>query len=188
MAKVWAGDENVFALVNKVKEQYHLPRLQAARIAVSFVDSKPFIGGRFNWGKVSKFSAAAKVWHGDEYDFLITLSDTAFNDVLEGKQREANIDLLLNCCQVEYVPEMETKGAKPKPAKDKWGRIIFTDEIKLDEEGDVKWKVVPLDLHAYQDNVVRYGCWCEDLLDLESAIKSVDSRGKVMSVSANLVI
>lgn len=199
MAKVRPASEDVFALVNDVKLKYHVPRLLEARIAVSFVESKPFIAGRFNWGKVSKFSEAAKIWQGDEYDFCITLCDCAYNDVLEGKQREALLDLLLNCCQTEFVPEMEQKGTKAVPAKDKWGRIIYTDEIKLDEDGNVKWKVVPLDLHAYQDNVSRYGCWCEDLLEMKNAIKRADDRGdfsaalpiakaSTMSVTANLVI
>ena len=167
----------VFDLVNQVKEKYHLPRLQSASIAVAFSDSKPFKKGRFNFGKASKFSPGFQIWMADTYDFELTLCDIAFNDILETSvQKQAYIDLLLNCCQVEYVPQMQEGGNKPKPAKDNWGRIIYTDEIKYDEDGNPKWKIETLDLPAFQDNVTRFGCWCEDLLDFKNAIKNCDQK------------
>jgi hypothetical protein len=169
----------IFDLVNDVKSKHHLPRLHSASIAVAFDDGKPFNKGRFNWGKVSKFGPGFQIWMADSYDFELTLCDIAFNDILEtALQKEAYIDLLLNCCQVEYVPEMTKEG---KPAKDKWGRIIFTEEIKYDDDGNPRWKKVPLDIPAYQDNVARYGCWCEEFIDLKNAIKTCDEREKFVA-------
>ena len=175
--KVRVAEQEVFYLVDKVKSQFHMPRLEMAHIAIEFKDSKPFVRGRFNWGKTRRFAASDKLWQPDvPYDFLISLCDEAWH-ILAGEQREALIDLHLNCCQVEYHPEMEAINGKEKPAKDKWGRTIYTEEIYYDEDtGEPKWKVIPLDLHVFQDNVVRYGCWCTDLIDLKAAIKQSDSK------------
>ncbi len=167
---VWAAGQDVFELLEKVKEKHHNPRLQEASIAVAFQDSKPFVRGRFNWGKTTKFSPSVKVWQDTKYDFLITLCGDSWDSILVGDQREALLDLHLECCQVEYVPEMKNENGKSKPAKDKWGRIIYTEEIKIDDNGDPKWKIEPLDLHIFQLNVGRYGCWCQDLLDFQSAL------------------
>lgn len=172
---VWSADQSVFDLVEKVKTKHHLPRLADAGIAVTIKDAKAFVRNRFNWGTTTKFSPAAKVHLDKSYDFLITLASDAWN-ILSGDQKEALIDLRVSCCQVEYEPEMIEENGKKKPVKDKWGRNVYTNIIKMDEEGNPKWKAVPLDLHIIQDNVGRYGCWCQDLVDLKSAIKDADLR------------
>lgn len=181
--QVWVADSDVFSLIEKVKTQYHCPRLEDASIAASFVDAKPFIRERFNWGKVSKFAPAAKLWHEKKHDFLITLCDAAWH-ILSESQKEALIDLHLNCCQVEYKPEMIGENGKQKPAKDDWGRIVYTNQVKFDEDGNPKWKVLPLDITMFQENVVRYGCWCQDLLDLKTAIEGCDERDPPLAVES----
>lgn len=167
--EVWAADAEVFELLSKVKEKHHT-RLLEANIAVAFVDSKPFTKGRFNWGKAIKFKPSMKVWQDVKYDFLITICCDAWDLILDAEQREALLDLHLECCQVEYVPEMENVNGKQKPVKDKWGRLVYTEEVKLDDSGEPKWKVEPLDLHIFQKNVKRFGCWCQDLLDLKTVL------------------
>lgn len=179
--KPWPADESVFSLVEKVKKLWHLPRLAEANIAVSMADTKPFVNERFNWGKTTKFSNSAKVWHPENkrYDFLITLSINAW-DILITEQKEALIDLHLNCMQIEYEIEMVEKDGKKKPAKDKWGRKVYTETPKMDEDGNYKWKVFKLDLPVIQYNIARYGCWCQDLIDLNSAIKDSENRKLVI--------
>ncbi len=177
MPAVWPASDEVLKIVDDIKNKYHYPRLAAANIAVSFVESKAFVRDRFNWGKASKFNSAAKIWHpaNKRYDFLITLSSDVWQ-LLNPFQREAWIDLHLTCCQVEYEPEMIEENGKKKPKKDDWGRVVYSTTIKADKEGDPKWKMQKLDLLIYQDNAGRYGCWCQDLLDLKTTLKETENK------------
>lgn len=171
---VWPANNEVQSIVEKVKTTHHFKRLQEASIAISFNDSKAFVNGRFNWGKTSKFSPVAKIWHAKKYDFQISLPSDLWHSILNADQREAWIDLHMTRCQVEYVPITVEENGKKKPVKDEWGRTQYTDEIKRDEDGEPKWKLWPLDLEVFQDNVLRYGCWCQDLLDFQNVIHQVD--------------
>lgn len=175
---VWEVSSEVQAVVEEIKTKNHFKRLQEAQIAVSFNEGKPFVKGRFNWGKTSKFSSFAKIWHpkNKRYDFHISMPSDAWHSVLNASQREAWIDLHLTRCQVEYVPITVEEDGKKKPAKDEWGRVQYTEEIKRDDEGNPKWLVVPLDLNVFQENVFRYGCWCQDLLDFKAAIHQENKK------------
>lgn len=173
----YAADTSVVELFNQVKDKHHLPRLEEATIAVCFVDQKPFNKGRFNWGKVRRFQPVDKLWHADDkqYDFLIVLSQDAWKTILKADQQEALADLHLCRCSVDYEPvyeEVTVKGViKKKIIKDEWGRIEFTQEIKRDKDsGEPKWKILPLDLCVFSDNVVRYNVWCEELLNFKEAL------------------
>lgn len=172
--KPWPAADNVIQILEKVKSNHK--RLKDANIAVCFEDTKPFIRGSFNLGKTTKFSDAHKLWHADQpYDFLITLSSDAW-DILSSEQKEAWLDFRLCCCQAEMVPEEIEENGKKKPVKDKWGRIVYTDVVKTDDDGNPKWKSVKADIAVIQDNIARYGCWSQDFVDLKSAIKQADLR------------
>ena len=176
MSNVWPADQSVFELVEEVKTKWH-PHLKEANVAVSIKDAKAFVRNRFNWGNTSRFSPGARVHMPEDkrYDFLITLASDAWN-ILTSDQKEALADLRVSCMQVEYEPEFVEENGKKKPVKDKWGRLVYTNVIKVDDNGNPKWKCVPLDLHVIQDNVGRYGCWCQDLIDLKSVIKNAELR------------
>lgn len=171
---VWKAPPEIVNLVTELQNKDHLPRLAGASMACCLDDSKPFLNNKLNLGKVSKFSPAAKLWQGQPHDFCLNICSELWESVLTLSQRPAYLDLLLCRCVVEYVPEMadETKNGKRvrKPLKDRWGRIQYTTEIKLDNDGNPKWKVVPADLEVLAENIRRYGLWCEPLLELKDAI------------------
>lgn len=169
MAKIWAADLEILELINKVKDKYHLPRLEGCSIAANLTDANPYRNGKFNWGKVQKISSALRIWQGDQYHFLLTFSDAAINEILKDKQREAAIDLLLNCCGVEFEPEVDEKK---KPLLDEYGRTIYTEVRKVDDDGEPKWKLESLDIYAFQLNVKRYGFWIHELDELKEAMKN----------------
>jgi hypothetical protein len=190
----WAADSTVTELFDKVKEKYHLPRLDEATVAVCFVDQKPFNKGRFNWGKVRRFQQIDKLWHPDskKYDFLIVIPADAWNRVLSGEQREALADLHLSRCSVEYEPvteEITVRGiVKKKIVKDDWDRVEYTQEIKRDKETDEpKWKILPLDLHVFSENVQRFGVWCEELLNFKEALED-DHDTKITEITEEVKI
>lgn len=175
---VWPADNDVMALGEKIRTSNHLPRLLEAKIAIAFNDSKPFIKGRFNWGKVLKFTNVNKLWHPKDkrYDFLINLCGDAWIDILDGGQREALLDLHLNCCQVEYEPEVIEENGVKHPVKDEWGRIQYTNIIKRDDDGNPKWLKVPLDLNVFTDNVGKFGLWCADLIEFHKACEHKEAK------------
>lgn len=168
----WTAPQEVLELADSIRTHHHLPRLEEASIAVSFSDRKPFIGGRFNWGKTSKFSPSAKIWQHKKYDFHISLPADTWHSLLDGNQREAWLDLHLTRCTVEYVPATVLENGKKIPRKDEFGRIEYTNEIKRDDEGFPKWKILPLDLFVFQENVSRFGCWCRDLTEFQQILVS----------------
>lgn len=70
-ANSWKAPQEIVDLVDEIKNKSHLPRLEAASIAVVIKDEKPFVNDKLNLGKVSKFSLSAKMWHQKPHDFCI---------------------------------------------------------------------------------------------------------------------
>lgn len=164
----WKAPNEVFDLLNSVKVKYHDSRLADASIVVSFDDSKPFLNNKLNLGKVTKFSPLAKLWQGQKHDFCICIPMDLWTSVLKVTQREAYLDLQLSRCGVDYLPEEVEENGKKKKIKDNWGRISYTDQIKLDDDGNPKWKVLPLDLDIFVENIRRYGLWMDTFEELAS--------------------
>jgi len=176
MANPWKAPQDVLELINHVKEKFHVGRLAEASIVGCFNDSKAFVKNKINLGKVSKFSTLARLWQNQKHDFCLVICADLWHDVLGNSEREALVDLLLSRCEVELVPETIEENGKKKPVKDEWGRIQYTKEIKLDDEGNPKWKVAPLDLELFAKNVRRYGLWLDDLLEMKEAIDSATNE------------
>jgi hypothetical protein len=172
----WPAGQDVLDLFTVVKEKHHHDRLFQAKIAVCFSETKPFIKGRFNWGKVMKFSPLMKLWHPthSKYDFMVILCADAWHSILNSYQKEALVDLHLTRCSVDYIPAMAVdEYGKNKVVKDEWGRIQYTNEIKFDDENNPKWKVLPLDILVFTENVLRYGPWSEDIHMFKEALDQV---------------
>jgi len=173
MANPWKASQDVLELINHVKTLHHSDRLSDASVVLCFDDSKAFVKNKINLGKVSKFSTIARLWQNQKHDFCLVICADLWHDVLGNVEREALIDLLLSRCEVEFVPETIEENGKKKTVKDDWGRIQYTREVKLDDEGNPKWRVAPLDLELFAKNVRRYGLWLDDLLEMKKAIDFV---------------
>lgn len=194
--KPWPAGQEVITLLEHVKAKNH-PLLIDATVAVAFIDSKPFAKNRFNFGKASKFSSLNQLWQAKDqkYIYQILLPADGWYQVLSGVQLEAWLDLHLTRFHPEMIPDMEGaddqndapadedapnkggKAKKPKPKKDKFGRVIYTSDVKLDEEsGEPIWQVDNLDLHVFAKNAARYGLWCEDLQNFGEAVGAADEQ------------
>jgi hypothetical protein len=177
MASVWKATQDVLQLISDVKEKNHHPRLEHASIVACFEDSKPFVKNKLNLGKVSKFSNFSKIWQKENSDFCFCIPLDLWKDILKkDSQREAYIDLLLSRCDMEFMPEVVEENGKKQKIKDEWGRVKYTNEPKLDAEGQNKWVVLPLDLEVFTENVRRCGLWLDQLLDLKDAIKESEEE------------
>ena len=170
MPITWKVPANVAELLADVKERFH-SELEDASIVATFTDSKSFVKNRFNWGCVKKFSDFNKLWFVQKHDLCIDLCSDVWHSILDDHQREALLDLQLTRCSPEYEPEVVIENGKKKVVKDEYGRVKYTQDVKLDDEGNPKWVVSPMDLVVFTKNVRRYGLWCPELDDLRDAIQ-----------------
>jgi hypothetical protein len=186
----WEASSEIIELLNKVKLKNHHPRLEMANIAVCFSDAKAFTKDRFNWGKVQKISSIAKLFHPEnkKYDFYINISGDLWHSHLSMTQREALLDLHLCRCDVEYEPEtsIDPVTKKKVKVKDESGRVVYSNVVKVDEDGLPKWRVHPLDLEVFSENISRYGAWHEELVLLKDTIMKIEDKEK--NVVENVVL
>lgn len=170
MGITWKCADDVVKILTKIKDKHH-PHLTKATFGVAFNESKPFIKDRFNWGKISKFSDFNQIWQAPQkFDFSIVICSEVWVNILNDHQREALLDLHLCRCEVEYEPEIIIEGKKKIKVKDDLGRTKYTTTMKLDDNGNPKWRVAPLDLDVLSKNVKHYGLWLQEFLDLKSVI------------------
>lgn len=169
MISIWQADANVVALVNEVKSKNH-PHLAEATFAVGFLDAKPFQKNRLNVGKVSRFSKQFAAWNTVKYDFCLLLNSESWHAILTPEQREASIDLHLCRCKVDYEPRTEVINGVKKIIRDDHGRIEYTQDPKTEDDGSIKYVILPMDLLVVSENVKRYGAWLDDMLTLKEAI------------------
>lgn len=163
MATVTKAPPTVYDILGTILP--HHQRLEQASIGICLTDAKPFRAGRINLGKVTKFSEFAKIWQGEKKDFCITLCADVWYQILNDAQREALLDLLVTCCDVEYEPLTQTINGKEVKVKDEWGRVKYSDQIQCDDEGRPKWKIQPLDLSVFAQNARKYNLWLKDVID-----------------------
>ena len=110
------------------------------------------------------------MWQGQQYDFCLSIPMDLWHSILKEDQKHAYIDLCLTRCTVEYkIDEVEENGKKKK-IKDEWGRFQYTTEVKTDDDGKPKYKVDPLSIEVYIDNIGRYGLWMDSFQELSEVI------------------
>lgn len=168
---IWKAPTEVVEMLLEVKKTHHSPRLDPASLAVCFDESKPFVKNRINLGRLSKFSALARLYQRDRHDFCLTIPSVLWTEILpKENDRMAYLDLQLTRCDLEYETETYEENNKKKKVTDEFGRLKFTNQPKIDDEGNYKWIVQPMDLEVFGKNVRRYGLWLEELRALEEAI------------------
>ncbi len=165
----WVVPVEVQDLLSEIKERYH-PCLQQASFAVEFVDSKPFVKDRMNLGKVTKFSKSAKLWHARRYDFAISICADVWATFLTAQQKAPLLDLHLSRCKAALEPQMVEVNGKQEKVKDEFGRVIYTNEMRLDDDGSPIWELRPLDIQVITENMLRFGPWYDDLAHLRAVV------------------
>lgn len=171
---MWEVSEDVVNLLAKVKNKFH-NNLSQATFALAFDESNAFVKNKFNWGKTLKFSEFNKLWQKPtKFDFAIVLSSSVWSEYLDDTQKEAIIDLHLCRCDAEYEPEVVLEGKKKIKVKDEHGRIKYTNTIKLDSNGNPKWKLDAIDMDVLSKNVKHYGLWSNEFLDIKNVISQAE--------------
>lgn len=175
MSSFWLADSNLNSKLENLIEKYHQQRIVTpagqCKIAIALTDSKAFVNDKINWGKIKKFNRFNKVWMHQDFDYCIVLSSDLLS-ILKDNQKEAIIDLHLSRIHPQYEPNKVTEDGKKVIVKDEYGRIEYSDQIKLDKDGNPKWFVDSMDLQVFANNIKRFGFWCEDLVNFQNAIKN----------------
>ena len=167
---IWKVSDEVISVFNSVKDKFH-SRIKDVRIALCFDDSKLFVKNKLNLGKVVKFNSLNKLWQNNSYDLCLIIPADLWTDVLkDNSQREAYLDLQLTRCDVEYIPQEIKENNKKIKVKDDYGRIQYTNEPKLDKDGNLKCVVSPIDIEVYTNNVSRFGLWYESLNEFKDVV------------------
>lgn len=164
---IWELPKECFEynILSEMIEKYH-HHLKEAKIILYGCDKNKVDGNMVRFADASK--ASNKMKASVDADFTITLYMMPWGD-LSIEQKKACMDHELNHCGVHYEPYKEQVGSskrgKPrfKVVKDDYGRKQFTDEIKRDENGIPKWRLVPHDLEEFRDIIARWGCWDDSI-------------------------
>ena len=173
MSVRFKASNDVYELLYSIVEKYH-PHLEKCKFAIEFVDSKPYLNDRMNLGKVSFFSKSAKLWLPEDhrYDFIITLCVDVWTQILKNDdKRSCLLDLQLCRCKLQYEPEYTIVNGKKKKAVDELGCIVYSNDPKLDDEGGFLYSIHPLDFQTISENIRHYGCWFEEIQNLQNALK-----------------
>lgn len=169
MSITWKAPPNILDLVSNVRAKHH-PSLEEADITAALADNKPYSGDRLNWGTVKRFSDFSKIWQVTTYDFCIVICSDVWHTILREEQREPLVDLHLSRIEPEYEPETIAENGRKRIVKDDNGKVKYTETVKLDDDGNPKWKLLPLDIMVFAKNIERYGLWVDEFADLEEAV------------------
>ena len=181
---IWPADKAVIELLEEVKFKAHLPRLEKLKFCVSITDGPAFVKDRLYLGRVTRIPECYRMRQKEPADFEITISGGTWGEILKKpEQRAALLDLHLTRVQPVYKNEVIIENKKRVVAKDEFGRIKKTEEVKVDKNGEPMWTIDPLDMRVIVQNIRRYGFWFDDLAEVFSVVKSIaiHVEGSVMN-------
>ena len=181
---VWELENNneAYKTMENLIEKYH-KHLKEAKIVIYANDKSKTKGDKVIIAESSK--ASNKLKASINADFTITLYVDTWSS-LSPDQKQACLDHELTHCGVQYEPIREQIGlsktgkSKTRIVRDEYGRVQYTSDIKRDENGVPKWKLVIHDLEEFRDIVRRHGMWDEDIQRFKEVLdeNSKDERGK----------
>lgn len=184
MSNVWNATAQICDLGRKVKEQFHHPRLALASIWWLLCDSKPIQSDRFVAVKIQRCNKAEKLETG--HDFKVMVIAEAW-EMLTNDQREQALDEAMCRCGVKYIPQMIEISGRKEPIKDDLGRIVYTDQIAYDNEGNPKWKIEQPDAGLFYAMLLRRGQYSEEAHNVLLALNGKPLLQPIAAVRADAV-
>jgi len=167
MASIWEAPQDIQQLVHRLKKQYHHPRLAQASLWMLISDAKGVVDNKIIATRTGKCTKHEKLSTG--HDFKITiLAETWAN--LTDAQREIAVDEALCRCGVKYIPQTIEVNGKKETLKDEWGRVIHTDQISHDDEGNPRWKLNKPDAELFFAMLGRHGEHGEEVENVTRAL------------------
>lgn len=144
MSKTYSESETIATMAGNLIGAYHA-ELAEARIFYVFVSKASKKNGQDVLGKARKLSGFQE-W-ALEYDFVVEVAEDKWAE-LNGNQRTALIDHLLECCTGE-----------------------------TEEDGTMTWSMREPDVREFSTILGRHGAWNDQLRGFVSIAKSVNLEG-----------
>lgn len=171
---IWELEQNdpIYTTMGELISRYHT-HIAEAKIVIYCSDKNRTRANKIIIADASK--APAKLKASTSADFTITLYMMPWGD-LDTNQKRACLDHELYHCGVHYEPVQEQIGQsrqgrqRMQVVRDEYGRIQYTNEIKRNENGEPKWRILPHDLEEFCDIVERYGRWDESIQSFSDAL------------------
>ncbi len=176
---IWTLKENAeeYLLLKELIERFHM-YLQESKIVLYASDKNKLKANQVVVAESGK--APMKLKAAIDADFTIMFYPYWTN--LNAKEKLACLDHQLKRCSVHYEPYKEqvgtSRGGKPKLSvvRDEFGRKQYTNEIKRDEFGKPKWRLLPYEVEEYHEVVLRHGAWNEILDEFRNALDTNEER------------
>lgn len=156
---LWQAPEEIRKLVEEIRDDNHHP-IGSASFWVLVSDGKGLRDNRIQITQSRKCTSSEKLATGHDFK-IIVVAETWAN--LTDAQRRTALDEALCRCGVQYVPEMVEVNGKKIPLKDEQGRIIYTNEIAYDREGNPRWKINRPDAEVFFSMILRHKRYNEEI-------------------------
>jgi hypothetical protein len=154
MASIWEATADITQLVQRIKKDHHHPRLAQASIWVLISDGKGVVDNRIITVKAAKCTKHEKLSTG--HDFKLTIMAETWANLTDA-QRDIAVDEALCRCGVKYIPQTVEVNGKKEMLKDDWGRVLYTDQISFDNDGNPRWKINKPDAELFFSMLTRHG-------------------------------
>lgn len=146
MPKTYSEAETIENMAGNLIANFH-PELASARIFYVFVSEASKKGGQEVLGKSKKLSGLVE-W-ALEYDFIVEVAEDKWKE-LDGKQRTALVDHLLECC---------------------------TGVEEEDSGGVMKWSIREPEVREFASILGRHGAWNSQLVGFTTVAKTINLEG-----------
>lgn len=183
MASIWQAPEEIRRTVLELRDAHH-PHLSAAGFWVLVSDGKAIRSNRLVVTQSKKCTNTEKLSSG--FDFKIIVMAEAWAE-LPDKARRIYLDEALCRCAVKFVPQTMEVNGKKEVVKDELGRVVFTDEIDYDKNGQPKWAVNPPDAGLFYDMLMRHGEYSEEAENVNRAIANKPIKQPTIAVRADVI-
>ena len=183
MASIWNAPKDIESAIRTLKDEHH-PHLGSASIWVLCSDSKPIRNNQLMVTMTKRCGKTEKLATGHDFKIIVLMEAWAN---LPDSARMLALDEALCRCGVKYVPQTIEINGKKEVVKDDLGRVIYTDEIDVDKEGEPKWKVNPPDAGLYYSLLQRHGKYSEEAENAIAALTGKPLKLPTAAAAADLV-
>lgn len=183
MGSIWQAPKEIRDLVTEVRDEHH-PHLTAASFWVLVSDRKAISDNRVIVTTSKKCTKEEKLSTGHDFK-IVVLAESWAN--LPDSAREIAIDEALCRCGVQYVPQSMEVNGKKEIVKDDLGRVIYTDQVAYDNEGNPKWRINRPDAGLYYDMILRHGQYSEEAENVALTLKSKAPKQPTIAVRADVI-
>lgn len=182
MASIWEAPADIRKALQAIKKEHH-PHLAAASLWALCADGKAIRNNQLVVTQSKRSTKTEKLANG--HDFKIIVMMEGWSQLPDAAQ-QVTLDEALCRCGVKYVPQMVEVNGRKEVVKDDLGRIVYTDQIDYDKEGQPRWKINPPDAGLYYAMLQRHRKHSEEAENVALALAGKPIRKPVIAERADV--